>query len=410
MSPPAGVAAGARRAEEPCSVRDEGRRSRASHPRGPEREARPLASAWRPSRLPRLPRLAGGDRARRARSHPRDRNPVRAGASAHVRAAPDRETAPAAAALRLGPSTGAASRDAAANRAAGRARQEHCRAGADADDDHTREEHRRARADTDHNDTRQEHDGAWPGEDDDHAREEAVMQILSRLRLPAHWRLLSFCFFVVVVAILFEGIATHTVGASAEPHESVGGQAPLANSRPILVAQGSELVSRQPPPGRRIALTFDDGPSPRWTPEIAAVLHREHVPATFFVIGSEATRHPDVIRTLVRDGFQLGNHTFTHVALSNGPGWERRLQIDLTEAAIAGITGRYMRLIRPPYSATPDAVAPLDERDLAALAGRRYLIVLANYDSEDWTRPGVAKIVRNASPPGVTGGIVMLHD
>jgi cellulose synthase/poly-beta-1,6-N-acetylglucosamine synthase-like glycosyltransferase/peptidoglycan/xylan/chitin deacetylase (PgdA/CDA1 family) len=236
------------------------------------------------------------------------------------------------------------------------------------------------------------------------------MQILLRLRVPAHWRLLSFCFFVAAVAILFEGIATHTVGASAEPHESGGGQAPLVNSRPILVAQGSHLVSRQPPPGRRIALTFDDGPDPRWTPEIAAVLRREHVPATFFVIGSEATRHPNVIRTLVRDGDEIGNHTFTHVALSNGPGWERRLQIDLTEAAIAGITGRYTRLIRPPYSATPNAVTPLDERDLARLAGRRYLIVLANYDSEDWTRPGVAEIVRNASPAGVTGGIVMLHD
>jgi cellulose synthase/poly-beta-1,6-N-acetylglucosamine synthase-like glycosyltransferase/peptidoglycan/xylan/chitin deacetylase (PgdA/CDA1 family) len=236
------------------------------------------------------------------------------------------------------------------------------------------------------------------------------MRGLLRLRVPGHWRLLSFCFFVAVVAILFEGIATHTVGASAEPHETGGGPAPLARSRPILVAQGSHLVSRQPPPGRRIALTFDDGPDPRWTPEIAAVLRREHVPATFFVIGSEATRHPDMVRMLVRDGDEIGNHTFTHVALSNGPGWQRRLQLDLTEAAIAGITGRYTRLIRPPYSATPDAVTRLDERDLAKLAGRRYLIVLANYDSEDWARPGVAKIVRNASPPGVTGGIVMLHD
>jgi cellulose synthase/poly-beta-1,6-N-acetylglucosamine synthase-like glycosyltransferase/peptidoglycan/xylan/chitin deacetylase (PgdA/CDA1 family) len=236
------------------------------------------------------------------------------------------------------------------------------------------------------------------------------VQALARLRVPAHWRLLSFCFVVAAVAILFEGIATHTVGASAEPHEAVGGQAPLAHSRPILSARGSRLVSTQPPPGRRIALTFDDGPDPRWTPKIAAILRREHVPATFFVIGSEAARHPDLVRLLVRDGNDLGNHTFTHVALSNGPGWQRRLQLDLTEAAIVGITGHYTRLVRPPYSATPDAVTSQDERDLAALAGRRYLIVLANYDSQDWTRPGVAKIVHDASPPGRTGGIVMLHD
>jgi cellulose synthase/poly-beta-1,6-N-acetylglucosamine synthase-like glycosyltransferase/peptidoglycan/xylan/chitin deacetylase (PgdA/CDA1 family) len=231
-----------------------------------------------------------------------------------------------------------------------------------------------------------------------------------RRRVPAHWRLLSFCFVVAAVAILFEGIATHTVGSSAEPHEALGGPAPLVNSRPILVAQGSHLVSMQPPPGRRIALTFDDGPDPRWTPKIAAILRREHVPATFFVIGSDAARYPGLVRLVVRDGNELGNHTYTHVALSNGPGWQRRLQLDLTEATIAGITGHYTRLVRPPYSATPDAVTSQGDRDLAALAGRRYLIVLANYDSKDWARPGVAKIVRNASPPGTTGGIVMLHD
>jgi cellulose synthase/poly-beta-1,6-N-acetylglucosamine synthase-like glycosyltransferase len=98
------------------------------------------------------------------------------------------------------------------------------------------------------------------------------------------------------------------------------------------------------------------------------------------------------------------------VLLSGVPLWERRLQLGLTEAAIAGITGHYARLVRPPYSATPDAVTPLDERDLAQVAGKRYYVVLANYDSQDWRRPGVASILRNAQPPGTTGGIVMLHD
>jgi cellulose synthase/poly-beta-1,6-N-acetylglucosamine synthase-like glycosyltransferase/peptidoglycan/xylan/chitin deacetylase (PgdA/CDA1 family) len=226
----------------------------------------------------------------------------------------------------------------------------------------------------------------------------------------AHWRLIAFCFVVAAVAILFEGVATHTVGASAEPHNTSSATAPLLHSRPILAARGSRLVSQQPAPGRRIALTFDDGPDARWTPKIAAILRREHVPATFFVIGSEAARHPDLIRMLVRDGNELGNHTFTHVALSNGPVWQRRRQLDLTEAVIVGITGHYTRLVRPPYSATPDAITPTDERDLAALAGERYLIVLADYDSEDWQRRGVARIVTKASPQGTTGGIIMFHD
>lgn len=177
-----------------------------------------------------------------------------------------------------------------------------------------------------------------------------------------------------------------------------------------MAARDRLLVSSQPPPGRRIALTFDDGPDPAWTPKIAAILRREHVPATFFVVGSEAARHPDLIRLLVRDGHEIGNHTFTHVALSNGPSWERRLQLDLTEAVLVGITGHYSRLVRPPYSATADAVSDQDERKLAELAGHRYLIVLANIDSEDWRRGVVAGIVSNASPQGTTGGIVMFHD
>jgi len=229
-------------------------------------------------------------------------------------------------------------------------------------------------------------------------------------RPPAHWRLLGFCLLVVSALILFEGFATHTIGVSAEPHDPLGGPAPLAGSRPILTARGDRLVSEQPPPGRRVALTFDDGPDPRWTPQIAAILRREHVPATFFVIGSEAARNPGIVRTLVRDGDELGNHTFTHVALSNGTSWQARLQLELTEAALVSITGHYTRLVRPPYSATTDAVTVGQERALARVAGSQYLIVLANYDSQDWMRGPVASIVRRASPPGTSGGIVMLHD
>lgn len=107
------------------------------------------------------------------------------------------------------------------------------------------------------------------------------------------------------------------------------------------------------------------------------MLRAAHVPATFFVVGSEVARHPDIVQQLVRDGDELGNHTFTHVALSNGPEWQRRLQLELSEAAVVGVTGRYTRL---------------------------------NFDSEDWKRGPIATIVRKASPPGTTGGIVMFHD
>lgn len=225
---------------------------------------------------------------------------------------------------------------------------------------------------------------------------------------PAHWRLLGFCLLVLLVVIGFQGFATHTIGSTSEPVGSQG--APLAGKPPVLVARGDKLIGAEPPPGRQIALTFDDGPSSQWTLRIAAELRAAGAHATFFEIGSQAARYPNIVRQLVRDGDEIGNHTFTHVPLSGVPLWEGRMQISLTEAALAGITGHYARLLRPPYSATPDAVTSLDQRVLSRLAGTRYYIVLADYDSQDWQRPGVPAILRNAAPRAKAGGIIMLHD
>jgi len=201
-----------------------------------------------------------------------------------------------------------------------------------------------------------------------------------------------------------------TIGPSAEPNENATTAAPLAGENPLFIARGDKLVSVGQQPGRRIALTFDDGPSPLWTPEILAYLHSHHLPATFFTIGSQATQYRGLIHQEAREGFEIGNHTLTHTALSNGPMWSRKLQLDMTESILVGLTGHYHRLLRPPYSATPGAVTPNDERNLAKLTNDRYIVVLTNYDSEDWQRPGVARIVRNATPAQGRGGIIMFHD
>jgi cellulose synthase/poly-beta-1,6-N-acetylglucosamine synthase-like glycosyltransferase/peptidoglycan/xylan/chitin deacetylase (PgdA/CDA1 family) len=243
-------------------------------------------------------------------------------------------------------------------------------------------------------------------------RRERAAALARRLRYPpAHWRLLGFCLLIVLAVIMFEGIVTHTIGASSEPTLAPNAPAPLRGQRPILrVTDNGTLASRQPAPGRRIALTFDDGPDPKWTPKIAALLKDEGVPGTFFVVGSQAARHRGVLRTLVADGHELGNHTFTHSSMTDGPMWQRRSQLDLTEGVIVGSTGRFTRLVRPPYSATSDAIDPRQERELARVAGKRYLIVLTDYDSKDWERRGAATIARNAAPKGSRGGVIMFHD
>jgi cellulose synthase/poly-beta-1,6-N-acetylglucosamine synthase-like glycosyltransferase/peptidoglycan/xylan/chitin deacetylase (PgdA/CDA1 family) len=171
-----------------------------------------------------------------------------------------------------------------------------------------------------------------------------------------------------------------------------------------------ELTWRGRAPRKKIALSFDDGPDPRWTPRIAATLRRLHVPATFFVVGSQVVRHPGIVRRLEADGFELGNHTFTHTDLAAVPGWERTMQIGLTENALAGSVGVRPRLIRPPYSATPAAVTNRQLRPLEDLARRGYVIALSDLDGRDWSRPGPDAIARAITPPGQTGGIVLLHD
>jgi cellulose synthase/poly-beta-1,6-N-acetylglucosamine synthase-like glycosyltransferase/peptidoglycan/xylan/chitin deacetylase (PgdA/CDA1 family) len=227
---------------------------------------------------------------------------------------------------------------------------------------------------------------------------------------PAHWRLLAFCLMVVLTLIAFQGVVTHTAGPASESAPAGARSAGLAAGRSLLVARAGRLTSGQPPLGRRIALTFDDGPDPRWTPKIAALLRREHVPAAFFLVGSQAARHPSIVRALARDGFELGNHTFTHAALTAGARWRDDLQLELTQSVIVGITGHYARLLRPPYSATTDAVTRAQARGLAALTGGHYVVALADRDSRDWQRPGVPAIVRNAAPRGGEGGIVLFHD
>jgi cellulose synthase/poly-beta-1,6-N-acetylglucosamine synthase-like glycosyltransferase/peptidoglycan/xylan/chitin deacetylase (PgdA/CDA1 family) len=239
---------------------------------------------------------------------------------------------------------------------------------------------------------------------------------MARKAVPARGRraLIGFVLAMLVLLLLVDGFTTKTVGASSEPL-STSATSVLAGDRPILVYAGpGRLKSDEPLPGRRIALTFDDGPSAQWTPQIARILLRERVPATFFEVGSQVVRNQGLVHQLYDDGFELGNHTFTHVDLSTLPGWERQLQVSSTESAIGGITGVRPRLVRPPYSSTTDAVTASDEAAWASVASHGYTIVVTDYDAEDWTRPGVSEIVANvidALPKGhAEGGIVLLHD
>src|SRR2546421_4049404 len=146
-------------------------------------------------------------------------------------------------------------------------------------------------------------------------------------RPPAHWSILALVLLAFVLLLFAQGASTHLTGQAGTPLDS--GHAVLKPGQTVLGGRDDRLYSRSRNPGRRVALTFDDGPDPTWTPKIAAELRRLHVPATFFEIGDRVAAHPDITRQLVADGFEIGNHTFTHTDPVGMPEWRLGLEISL---------------------------------------------------------------------------------
>jgi cellulose synthase/poly-beta-1,6-N-acetylglucosamine synthase-like glycosyltransferase/peptidoglycan/xylan/chitin deacetylase (PgdA/CDA1 family)/spore germination protein YaaH len=165
-----------------------------------------------------------------------------------------------------------------------------------------------------------------------------------------------------------------------------------------------------------IALTFDDGPDPDWTPQILDILKAMRVPATFFVVGENALPHPQLLNRIVEDGHELGNHSYTHpnMALLSARGV--RLELNATERLVEAYTGRGMRLFRAPYfgDAEPTTADELGPALAAQQSG--YLNVGLHVDPADWRTPGVDAIVQRTveqvetGNEGRTGNIVLLHD
>jgi cellulose synthase/poly-beta-1,6-N-acetylglucosamine synthase-like glycosyltransferase/peptidoglycan/xylan/chitin deacetylase (PgdA/CDA1 family) len=195
-------------------------------------------------------------------------------------------------------------------------------------------------------------------------------------------------------------------------HAKVGsGTVPEAvrTGGPLVDASTKDGRSYRLPP-RTIALTFDDGPDPKWTPRVVEVLERHDVAATFFVVGAQVVKHPDLTRDLHAAGHQLGVHSFSHADLTSLPDWRRRWEYSQTQLAIAGATGVTTSLIRFPYSSTPAAIDDRNWPLFREAADVGYLNVLTSVDSQDWARPGVDAIVRNATPSGPDGAVVLMHD
>jgi cellulose synthase/poly-beta-1,6-N-acetylglucosamine synthase-like glycosyltransferase/peptidoglycan/xylan/chitin deacetylase (PgdA/CDA1 family) len=214
--------------------------------------------------------------------------------------------------------------------------------------------------------------------------------------------------------LLLNGYTHHMFGAEPDGAvQSVGGH----DAVPPQILKGGPVIDAEPgaprsvsPHAHTIALTFDDGPDPVWTPKILDVLRQQQVHATFFVVGTAVAAHPDLARRIIAEGHQLAVHSFTHANLSTASSWRRALELRQSQLILAGATGVSTTLLRPPYSSEPSALSDLDWKALERSRQRGYLTVLTSQDSEDWRRPGVDQIIANATPRSRAGQVLLMHD
>ncbi|MFE2581316.1 bifunctional polysaccharide deacetylase/glycosyltransferase family 2 protein [Streptomyces sp. NPDC059378] len=183
----------------------------------------------------------------------------------------------------------------------------------------------------------------------------------------------------------------------------------ILDGGPILTFRGGQATSVSVP-DKTIALTFDDGPNPTWTPQVLKILQENDVPGTFFLVGSMVSRYPGIVKTMVDQGNEVGIHTFTHVDLSYQSGTRVDREMEQTQLALAGAAGITTTLFRAPYSSETDAIDNYSWPVYKRLGEDGYTSVFVDTDSDDWKRPGVSKIIQWATPSGTDGASVLFHD
>ncbi|MDT0547027.1 bifunctional polysaccharide deacetylase/glycosyltransferase family 2 protein [Streptomyces lonegramiae] len=217
----------------------------------------------------------------------------------------------------------------------------------------------------------------------------------------------------VVCGILLDGYLHAEVGNDARVHRTLrADHVPdrVRTGGPVLAFDDRGRPTGHRIPARTIALTFDDGPDPRWTPEILKVLRDHDVPGTFFVLGQMVVRHPGLVRRVRAAGHEIGVHTFTHSDLAYQDRGRVDRELAQSQVALAGAAGITSSLFRAPYASTLGALDDLLWPVQRYLGDRGYISAFIDVDSQDWKRPPVERIIRNATPKAGKGAAVLFHD
>ena len=160
----------------------------------------------------------------------------------------------------------------------------------------------------------------------------------------------------------------------------------------------------------QVAITFDDGPDPQWTPKILDILKAANAKAAFFLVGVNAEKYPGLVRRIVNEGHEIGNHTYYHPNLALAWPEHVRLELNATQLLLETITGRATTLFRPPYAADTQPSQISELMPLQIAQELNYLVVLENIDPQDWAKPGADIIVQRVKQQRRDGSIILLHD
>ncbi len=166
-------------------------------------------------------------------------------------------------------------------------------------------------------------------------------------------------------------------------------------------------------PGHKIILTFDDGPSAEYTPQILDILEKEKVPATFFIVGLEAEQNLSILKRIYHDGFEIGNHTFTHHNIATMSPERADIEMKATRLLIEAVTNHSTILFRAPYNADSEPQTFEEIEPLARSKKDNYITIGESIDPNDWDANNnadsiVAKTIRIAEDGN--GNIILLHD
>lgn len=154
---------------------------------------------------------------------------------------------------------------------------------------------------------------------------------------------------------------------------------------------------------KKIVLTFDDGPSPEWTPKILDALKEADIKATFFMIGYHVRKYPDIARRVAEEGHTIGNHGYAHSVMLYYKPPEIEEEIKYTEMLIEEITGQKTKYFRPPKA----WLRPSIKNTIKSMG---YEIVLWSLNSKDWVAFNHHRIVRYIKRRVRSGDILLFHD